>query len=243
MMEGFKFGFSTTEDDNMSFVYGDESAVSLARSAYLRKQGIQAKDAVFIKLEHGTEVYKVNNKNKGNLLDPGLQDNLVGDGLITNQPGLTLFLVVADCIGAAIYDPACRALGLIHAGRKGVEQNILAEVVEKMRIAYGSTPHDMKLITSPSISAESYVFDTEDAIDIEFWGSDLSKGEDGKWHMDIKSKFNKQALECGLQKNNISINSIDTFIDKNYFSHRRSMATGESEGRFAVFAQIRPSTA
>jgi YfiH family protein len=225
----------------MSFVYGEEPTVIKARSSFLRKQGLQTENAVFIKLEHGTKVHKVGDEHKGNLVDPKLQEKLIGDGLITDQVGLTLFMVVADCIGAIIYDPAHRAVGLIHAGRKGVEQNILAEAVGQMKSAYGSSPSELRLITSPAISAESYVFDSSDGIDTEFWGNDLSKGEDGKWHMDVKSKFSNQALECGLQKDNISIDSTDTFTDKNYFSHRRSMATGESEGRFAVFAQISPN--
>ena len=210
-----------------SFVYGEEPMVAKARSSFLRKQGLQADKAVFIKLEHGKKIYTVTAKDQGNLLDPSLQDNLIGDGLITNQTGLTLFLVVADCIGAVIYDPVHRAVGLVHAGRKGVEQNILAEVVGQMKSAYGSSPGELKLITSPSISAESYVFDSTEGIDTAFWDDYLSKGKDDKWHMDIKSKFFSQALECGLQKSNVSIDLTDTFTSKNYFSHRRSMATGE----------------
>ena len=119
------YGFSQVSDGNMSFVYGEEPMVAKARSSFLRKQGLQSDKAVFIKLEHGKKIYTVTVKDQGNLLDPSLQDNLIGDGLITNQVGLTLFLVVADCIGAVIYDPVHRAAGLIHAGRKGVEQNIL----------------------------------------------------------------------------------------------------------------------
>ena len=234
------YGFSQVSDGNMSFVYGDEAQVAKARSSFLRKQGLQADNSVFIKLEHGKKIYTVTAKDQGNLIDPSLQDKLIGDGLITNQAGLTLFLVVADCIGAVIYDPANQVVGLIHAGRKGVEQNILAEAVGQMESAYGSSPNELKLITSPSISANSYVFDSSDKIDTKFWGNDLSMGEDGKWHMDIQSKFAKQALQCDLQKDNISIDSIDTFTNQNYFSHRRSMNTGEPEGRFAIFAQIKP---
>lgn len=240
MIEGCKFGFSTLDNGNMSFVYGDESMVAKARSDYLDEQGLPYKDAVFIKLEHGTKIHKVEKEDNGNLVDPSKQDEIIGDGLITNQPGLTLFLVVADCIGAVIFDPINKAIGLIHAGRKGVEQNILELAINSMGAEYNTRPNDLVLVSSPAISAESYVFDDLEGIDTLFWGKDLSKGKDGKYHMDIKSRFESQAIGAGIKKANITISPTDTFIDNNYFSHRRSMATGEPEGRFAVFAQIQP---
>lgn len=237
------YGFSKVSDGNMSFVYGDGPIVAKARSDYLHKQGIANQDAVFIKLEHGTKIHKVGKEDKGNLVDPGRQDEIIGDGLITNQPGLTLFLVVADCIGAVIFDPISNSVGLIHAGRKGVEQNILKKAVDAMKTEYGAKPNDLILLTSPSISAESYVFDELKAIDMQFWGQDVSRGKDGKYHMDIKSRLESQAIGIGIKKANITISPTDTFTDINYFSHRRSMATGGPEGRFAVFAQIRPLSA
>ncbi len=239
MVEDCKFGFSTADNDNMSFVYGDESKVAQARSNYLRKQGIANKDAVFIKLEHGTSIHRVGLQHQGNLLDPARQDEIIGDGLITNQPGLTLFLVVADCIGAMVFDPISKSIGLIHAGRKGIEQNILKKAIDAMSVEYDSEPSDLILIASPSISAESYIFDDSEGIDMQFWGQDVSKGKDGKYHMDIKSRFEAQAIKGGIKKSNITISPIDTFTNKNYFSHRRSMATGEREGRFAVYAVIK----
>jgi YfiH family protein len=234
------YGFSKVPDGNMSFVYGDDAMVASARSRYLRKQGLAPEDSVFIKLEHGTKTYHVSGKDKGNLLDPRLQERFIGDGLMTSTPGITLFLVVADCIGAIIYDPKNQAVGLIHAGRKGVEQNILSVAVGEMCAEYGSSPQDLILQASPSISAESYVFDEPSGIDRSFWNGDLEEGKDGKYHMDIKSKFKKQAEDLGILAQNISISPIDTFEDKLYYSHRRSMATGEPEGRFAVYAQIKP---
>ena len=237
------YGFSEVSDGNMSFVYGDESRVAQARSTYLHNQGLKSSEAVFIKLEHGTNIHKVDLGHRGNLTDPARQDEIIGDGLITNQPGLTLFLVVADCIGAVIFDPISKSVGLIHAGRKGVEQNILQKAVLSLGTEYGAKPSDLILITSPSISDKSYVFDSPEGIDVKFWGQDVSKGQDGKYHMDIKGRFEAQAIKAGIKKPNITISPTDTFTDNSYFSHRRSMATGEPEGRFAVFAQIQSPTA
>jgi copper oxidase (laccase) domain-containing protein len=144
-------------------------------------------------------------------------------------------LVVADCIPAALYDPISRQLCVLHAGRKGVELNILAEAVKMMN---PKDPKQLILVAGPAISKESYVFDSDEGVDKKFWGSDFGLGNDKKYNMDIKNKFKKQAIYLGLSEKNISISKIDTYQDQNYYSHRKSMKTGEAEGRFAIIASL-----
>lgn len=236
-----KFAYSKVVDGNMSYIYGDEVDVTAARREFLEGLKLKPSDSVIVQLEHGVVIHEVHGVDVGNLLSKKSQEKLMGDGLMTNTAGVVLFMIVADCIGAVIYDPINQAIALIHAGRKGVEQNILAKAVAKMTTSYGSKPDQLLLKTSPAISKESYVFDEPDGIDLKFWGDDVKKAEDGKYHMDIKSKFKKQALELGLDGSNINICLVDTLSDANYFSHRRSMASGEPEGRFAVVAQLEKS--
>lgn len=231
---GLKLEFSKISDGNMSFVWGNEADVIKNRQQFLENNSFELNDSTCISLEHGKKILKID-KPKSNLLDKSRQDELVGDGLYTNKPGVVLMLVVADCIPAVLYDPVDMQLCVLHAGRKGVELNILAEAIEMMK---PKDPKQLIMIAGPAISAESYVFDSDENVDREFWGNDFSLGDYKKYHMDIKSKFKKQAIELGLFENNIDISKIDTFDDKNYFSHRRSMATGEREGRFAITACI-----
>jgi hypothetical protein len=189
-----------------------------------------------VSLEHGKKIHNID-ASIGNFLSKARQDELIGDGLIVKKPGIALVLVVADCIPAALYDPKSGQLAIIHAGRKGVEINILSEAVKMM----GSVDSkDLVLISGPAISKESYKFDSKEGVDTDFWGSEFTMGEDGKYQMDIKAKFKSQALQLGLSENNISISEIDTFNSKDYFSHRRSMATGEPESRFAIIASVKP---
>ncbi|MEI6581388.1 MAG: polyphenol oxidase family protein [bacterium] len=233
-----KFGFSTVSDGNLSYARGLPAEVTASRSKYLSMQGIDPNRAVAISLVHGNLVVEVTNDDTGNLLNQDEQGNITADGLITSTPGLALFMVVADCIPIVIYDTRLKILALVHAGRKGVELNILGSAVKQM-IQKGSNPEDIIIKTGPAIAPESYVFDNTTEIDTDFWAGNLAYGPDKKYHMDTKNKLFEQALELGIAKNNITISTIDTFTNKNYFSHRRSLSTGEKEARFAAYAMIK----
>jgi YfiH family protein len=55
------------------------------------------------------------------------------DGLVTHEPGLTLMVLVADCVPVLLADPDRRVVGVAHAGRAGVARGIVTAVAERMR--------------------------------------------------------------------------------------------------------------
>ena len=55
------------------------------------------------------------------------------DGLVTNQPGVSLGIYVADCGAVFLVDPVRRCLGLVHSGKKGTELAIVERAIEQMR--------------------------------------------------------------------------------------------------------------
>ena len=238
MIKDLKISFSRVSDGNLSYTKGPATEVTASRSKYLFDQGIDPTDCVAISLVHGNLVVEVSKNDATDLLDKNQQAGIIADGLMTSTPGLGLFLAVGDCMPVVVYNSKLKILALLHAGRKGVELNILDSAIKQM-IQKGSNVADIIIESGPSISAESYVFDNTTEIDTALWSGNLSYGSDKKYHMDVKKKFLEQALALGIPKKNITISTIDTFTNKNYFSHRRSLATGEYEGRFAVIAHIK----
>lgn len=81
------------------------------------------------------------------------------DGLITNLPNELLAIYVADCAAIYLVDPVNRAIGLLHSGKKGTEQNILRVAVEKMTASYGTNPADLVAVVSPCIRPPDYDID------------------------------------------------------------------------------------
>lgn len=227
-------GFSTAMDGNMSYKWGKASDVRDARQAFCNKLGIDVGDVVAISLVHGTEIIKPSLNDAGKGMFPDGTDNFEADGLMTNIVGLGMCFVVADCMPVVVYDPKHKAVALLHAGRRGVEQDILKVALQKMAVSYKTNAQDVFVGIGPGISAESYVFDTDEGVDKDFWGDDFVLGSDKKFHMDNKNKLLKQAIELKIPKNQIEISKIDTYTSPEYFSHRISYDKGEPEGRFAA---------
>jgi len=81
------------------------------------------------------------------------------DGLITNQPGITLAIYVADCAAVYLADRKNHAIGLVHSGKKGTEQKIVVQTIEAMKREYGTNPEDIVVQIAPCIRPPHYEID------------------------------------------------------------------------------------
>ncbi len=78
------------------------------------------------------------------------------DGMITNVPGLVLYISVADCVPLYFYDPVKRVIALSHSGWKGTVNRIGEVTIRKMRERYGCDPSDIYTAIGPSICSDCY---------------------------------------------------------------------------------------
>lgn len=81
------------------------------------------------------------------------------DGLLTDRPGLVLGIYVADCGPVFLLDPVCRAIGLVHAGKKGTALGIVPAAIGAMGEHFGSRPADLVLQLGPCIRPPHYEVD------------------------------------------------------------------------------------
>jgi len=81
------------------------------------------------------------------------------DGLITNQAGICLAIYVADCAAVYLADRKNRAIGLVHSGKKGTEQEIVVQAIEAMKREYGTNPADLVVQLAPCIRPPHYEID------------------------------------------------------------------------------------
>jgi copper oxidase (laccase) domain-containing protein len=93
------------------------------------------------------------------------------DGLMTNQRGVCLGIYVADCCAVFLVDPVRRAIGLVHSGKKGTEQGVVARAIETMTSRFGSHASDLVIQLSPCIRPPHYEIDF--AAEIVRQGRDL----------------------------------------------------------------------
>jgi hypothetical protein len=89
-------------------------------------------------------------------IDSAPEATLVGDGLITNTPGLLLAIQTADCLPIIIVDAKRHAVGVFHAGWRGTAKRIVEKGVGEMRHRFGSHPRDLKAAIGPGIRGCCY---------------------------------------------------------------------------------------
>lgn len=102
---------------------------------------------------HGSEIAVIDSAGAAERCHPG------ADGLITNQPGISLGIYVADCGAVYLVDPVRRCLGLVHSGKKGTELAIVEKAIQRMQENFGSAPRDLIVQLSPCIRPPHYEID------------------------------------------------------------------------------------
>ncbi|MDQ3394833.1 MAG: peptidoglycan editing factor PgeF [Bacteroidota bacterium] len=84
------------------------------------------------------------------------EELLETDGLITNEPGVCIAVLAADCVPIILYDKKNRAIAAIHSGWRGTVAKILEKALLKMHQDFGTEGQDLIACIGPSICLESY---------------------------------------------------------------------------------------
>jgi len=73
------------------------------------------------------------------------------DAFITNVRGVGLMVKVADCQSILMFDPVQKVVAAVHAGWKGLKQNISAETIGILKKNYGVNPENLIVAIGPSL--------------------------------------------------------------------------------------------
>ncbi len=159
------------------------------------------------------------------------------DGLITNDPGVTLGVFTADCTPILLHDPVTGAVGALHAGWRGTAQDIAGKAVAAMQAAFGCDPRHIRAAIGPNIGQCCFETDGDvPAALLDTYGQAAgahirSRGE--KFYVDLKA-INALALHrAGAERVEISPSCTKCAPDR-FFSHRVQGAQRGSQGAFIV---------
>jgi polyphenol oxidase len=97
------------------------------------------------------------------------------DGLLTQDAGALLGIYVADCCAIFLVDTRRPAIGLVHSGRKGTEQNIAGAAVRRMSEQFGTDPTDLIVQLSPCIRPPYYEVDFAAEIQSQLHAAGVTK--------------------------------------------------------------------
>jgi polyphenol oxidase len=168
---------------------------------------------------HGDRILAVN--------DPGIYPDT--DALITNRSDLFLVVQTADCLPVFIVDPVKRAIGLVHAGRRGSARQIASKTVRAMAGEFGSAPENLEAYLGPSIGPCCYTVGKE--VSDEFEPHYIRDGKLDLWHVN-----SDQLIDAGLHPARIESSRLCTACHHEwFFSHRVSGGkTGRMMGVLAL---------
>jgi len=231
------------ESLNLGLRVGDDpEKVVDNRRLFFQTFGISLEQSVWCKQIHADGVVVVGAEDAGR--GSTEEDSIVedADALVTDTPGLSLCVTVADCVPVVIFDPARRVVGLAHAGWAGTVSRISSRTVEVMRERFDCDPATIVAAIGPSIGPAGYevgndVIERARAGYGERASEILESAPGGKAFFNLWAANRIDLEAAGVSGERIEVSGIasDEHLD-DFYSHRHE---GGRTGRFIAVATLR----
>ncbi len=233
-------GVSRPPFNSLNLGFGTEDPrhnVEGNRSTFCRAFNLPPQKLLTVSQVHGTDVLVIDEPN----LDLSHFQGLECDAIITNQPGIMLGILVADCYPVLFSDPSKGVVAAAHVGWRGAARGIIGKVVKALLDIFGSLPADLFCAIGAGISAKCYEVDrvVRDGFPggVQTWSKIASEATYGHWNLDIGKSCSLQLEEAGVTPANIIKAEQCTFLHRElFFSYRRD---GGNTGRQMGFIMIK----
>ena len=195
------------ESLNFGFHVGDDPAA-------VTSNRLTIPNAQFMNQVHGNDVV---------LVDHLMESDPTCDAMITTKAGISLAVMVADCIPLLLLSR--EAVAAVHVGRAGLINKVAIKTLHQMR-TFGAI--DVHAIIGPSICGRCYEVPFEMQQDViadhprAF--STTHKGTPG---LDLPAALIADLVSEGVS---YEASTVCTMEDELYFSHRKQNPTGRFAG-------------
>lgn len=213
---------SSKQNGNMKFGLNNDEEVLQNRSTFLQSVGIDIHSTSLVGVTYDTDDFAkyhiVTHKDRGSSMF-GVQTIEHADALATTDVNHALFLPLADCVGAILYDSDHRVLMVSHLGRHSVEVEGAKRSVAYLKEHFSSDPAHIKVWLSPGVGKATYPLHAFDG-----------KG--------LHEVITTQLHQAGVVDDNIENPNINTAMSKDYYSHSEYLKGNDEPGRFAIVAMM-----
>jgi YfiH family protein len=162
------------------------------------------------------------------------EDLMKTDALITNEKGICIAVMSADCVPVLLYDRLTKSVAAVHAGWRGTVASIVSKTIQEMITQFGTKPEDIVAAIGPSICQESYEVGAEVLEEVRrVFGTPeklIVKTLPGKGKLDLWQANKIQLLNAGVSEHNIEIGGLCTSKNNDHFFSARK----GDKGRFAA---------
>lgn len=215
---------SSREDGPMNFKGNDPEEVRANRLAFLDLAGVDPLTATLVQVTYEdttdfTRYKAVGEEHAGEgLLEP--VSDIEADALVATRPEQALFLPLADCIGAVIYDPNVQVLMVSHLGRHSAEQEGGLKSIEYLIREFDCNPGELLVWLSPAVGNPEYPLH-------KLRGKGLHEATI------------EQMIKAGVNPGNIEVSHVNTADNPDYYSHSEFLKGNQpDDGRFAIVATM-----
>jgi len=185
-----------------------------------------------VQQEHGTNILVINEPNP----DVSHFQRLTCDAILTDQPGVMIGVLVADCFPVLLFDPERRVAGAVHIGWRGAATGLLGQTVQALADEFGANPGSLFAGIGPGIGAHNYEVDrpVRDAFrqGVGDWDKVAEEIGLGKWRLDLRRSCRLQLETAGVPSKRIEeVDQCTCCHREMFFSYRRDQGnTGRQIG-------------
>ena len=226
---------------NLGLHVGDDPEQVVANRARAAAAfGATLDDVVFAHQVHGAQAALVGADDRGR--GTRSDDDAVPftDVLVTVTPGITLAIMVADCVPLALVDPEAHVLAAVHAGWRGTAAGAVGAALRAMQ-ARGAETGRIHAFVGPAVHRDRYQVsdDVPQALRAAVEPAPLHPSVarpdgPGHWLVDLVAA-NRQQLVAGGVRNEQIVECGASTADEPFFSDRGQRPCG----RFALLARLR----
>lgn len=144
-----------------------------------------------------------------------------GDALISDQPGILLSIRTADCLPILMADPKHMAVAAIHAGWRGMAQEIAPKTVQAMAKRFGTNPQDLVVAIGPGIGVCCFEVGSEVATQFAQFFPERPNLS-GRARVDLVETAQRQLGRNGVSPRQVAVAELCTMCRSDLFhSYRR----------------------
>lgn len=147
------------------------------------------------------------------------------DGIVTNQPGVTVCAPGADCCMILLADTFTGAVGALHAGWKGTSMMAVSALIDTMKREFNTQPVNIRATIGPAVSSDHFLLKPEDAKPVTDLDPSLtwaSKEKPDLVHINLVQANVVQLIREGVSEHYIDTKyALCTFENKQFFSYER----------------------
>lgn len=223
---------------NVSFRVGDDALFVRENRLLLARAVRFPRPPVLARQVHGGRVLWV--KNEKSIPSGEIGE---GDALITRLRGVPLGVLAADCLPIIFWDPENKAIGVAHAGWRGVLAQIAVHTVRALHEAFGSDPQALHVLFGPCLRECCMEVgpDVWRRVEAAVPGGEkcVRQALGDRKMLNLPQTVKMQLLSAGLKEDHFRDSGLCTAAkEDDFFSHRIASLSGKTTGRFLAWAML-----